>query len=474
MAKALVVLVLMACCHAACFGGGAVMVDPRFAYYHDRSAESIVEEIKANEYDEVHLCASVESALDPALVKGFRDAGIKVWLVSSLNGTTTTAGLPEGWEAWRMVLRLPQGDPRRMQADQPASGSSAVQAAMPGNTFTYLCPNNPAYREWKKKQIVEALTANQFTGIDLTECAFPAYAGPESRDYGCLCDACAAAFFRWGSTETAGLPGFEDKDTAHFWKTDTALYEKWVGFRVSTVVDWLDEIVNGKGGIREKFPNVKVATWCPGLDAPEPLAKLREWQGVDAAAIVRRVKPDSHVIRTAQPDWSKPELPSDYPGRYKPLFDAIHEAAPSLPIVLESDIGSAEGCRRTAQWITDAQDAAKKAGFGLLLCYEYQLGDSSYTVAPELVKWTFEQDTITLVFSKRLDAAAASNISSYSLSPGRVDFARVDGNIVRLTVSGASSGSVLTVSGLTDDAQRRLFRNRPACPVAEGLQLTLD
>lgn len=472
MARALVVLVLVACCHAAC-SARSVMVDLGFAYYRDRSAESIVEEIKANDYDEVHLCASVETAIDPALVKAFRDAEIKVWLVSGLNAIRATSALPEGWEAWRMVLRLPQDDPKRLQGDQ-ASGDSTAKAAKPDGMFTYLCPNNPAYRQWKKQQIIAALAANPFTGIDLTECAFPAYLGPESRDYGCLCDSCAAAFFKWGSGETARLPGFEDKDSAHYWKTDTALYEKWVGFRVATVVDWIDEVVNGKGGIREKFPNVRFATWGLGLDVPEQLAKLREWHGVDAAAIVRRVKPDVHVVQTAKPDWSKTELPSDYSERYKAVFDSVREAAPSLPVTLVSDVGSIDGCRRGVQWITDAETAAKKTGFAGLLPYEYQLGDANYTEQPKLASWTFGLDTITLVFSKRIDPAVGANISSYSLSPGRVDFARVDGNVVRLSVSGASDGSVLSITGLTDDAQRRVFRDKPACPIADNLQITIE
>ncbi|MGC8862274.1 MAG: hypothetical protein ACP5R5_05785 [Armatimonadota bacterium] len=448
---ALIAAFLQAACGRASAAGRAVMVDPGFAYYRDRTPESIVAEIKANGFDEVHLCCASASGIDGRLAKVFLDAGVRVWVQTFCNGVYSRAELPAGWESWQMKLR---------KEAHPAG-------------FTLLCPNNPDYREWKKKQITAALSAHAVYGVDLAEPMLPAYPGPDSEFYGCFCDSCLAAFKKM-YPDVPGFPDFQDSKSPRYWKTDRGLYEKWVGFRVATVVGWLDDLVNGKGGIRDKCPNVKVATWSLGLDVPDQLAKLREWEAIDGAAIVRRVKPDVHVIQTDWPDWMKDRLDPGYPERYKPVFDSIREAAPSLPIVLQTDIGSRPNMRRSRDWIARVEQAASKLGYAGVFHYEYHLGDYIYTEPPNVVKAALEDGVIELTFNKRLDPMTASNISNYSLSSGRIDFARVDGNFVRLSVSGAESGCILTIANLSDDPSRRLFRDRPACVTPESVQVVVD
>jgi len=444
-------MLLVLICAPGLRAGRSIMLDPQFPYYKDRTPESIVEEIKANEYDEIRLCCTSESGIDGKLVKAFVDAGVKVWMQTFCNGVYSRADLPKGWESWQMKLR---------------------KGAYPAG-FTFLCPNNPAYREWKKKQVTAALKAHPFCGIDLAEPMLPAYPGPESEYYGCFCDSCLAALKRMYPDVTA-FPDFEDTKSPRYWKTDTALYEKWVGFRVATVVGWLDGLVNGKDGIREKCPNVKVAIWSLGLDVPNQLAKLREWEAIDGAAMVRRVKPDAHVIQTDWPDWIKDKLSPDYPSRYKPVFDSVRDAAPSIPILLQTDIGSKQNMRRSRDWVKRVEEAARKLGYAGVFHYEYHLGDYIYTEPPRVLKAAFEPGVIKLTFNKRLDPMPASNISNYSMSSGRVDFARVDGNIVRLSVSGAGSGSVLTIANLSDDASRRFFHDKPACVMPESVQVAVE
>ena len=447
----LVAGVLLMSCVWAAPAGRSTMVDPQFAYYKDRTPESIVQEIKANDYDEVRLCCTSESGIDGKLVKAFVDGGVKVWMQTFCNGVYSRADLPKGWESWQMKLR---------------------KGAYPAG-FTCLCPNNAAYREWKKKQVAAALKAHPFCGIDLAEPFMPAYPGPESEYYGCFCDSCLAALKRM-YPDVVAFPDFEDQKSIRYWKTDTALYEKWVGFRVATVVGWLDDLVNGKDGIRAQCPKVKVAIWSLGLDVPDQLARLREWEAIDGAAMARRVKPDVHVIQTDWPDWIKDHLPSDYPSRYKPVFDSVRDAAPSVAILLQTDIGSKENMRRGRQWIREVEEAARKLGCAGVFHYEYHLGDYIYTEPPRVVEAALEPGAIKLTFNKRLDPMPASNISNYSLTSGRIDFARVDGNIVRLSVSGAGSGSVLTISNLSDDASRRFFRDKPACVMPESVEVAVE
>lgn len=439
MDKLVLILALLICVSAA-QAGRSITVSPNFPYYKDRSPESIAQEIHANGYDDVRLICINKSQISDDLLKAFRAVGIKVWYASFCNGVYPPAELPKGWESWQMKMKHP---------------------ARPDG-FISFCPNNPDYRAWKKATVVAALRQHEFYGIDLMEPFLPAYFGPESDHYGCLCEYCVAAFKRM-YPEAGDPPDFEDPNSPRYWKTDKALYAKWVEFRVASVVRYLDDLVNGKGGVREMCPKVKVATWSLGLDVPDQLAKLREWEAVDGAAIVKRVKPDLHVIQTDWPDWMKPNLPSSYPLRYKPVLDSVRAVAPSMPIMLQADIGSRANMRRSRAWISEVEKSARRAGFESVTSYEYFIGDYIYTEPPRVVKAVLEPGGIKLIFSKRLDATSASYVANYTLSPGKVDSARVDGSIVHLAVSGIKGKPEICVSGISDDASRRLYHDKPAC-----------
>ena len=55
----------------------------------------------------------------------------------------------------------------------------------------------------------------------------------------------------------------------------------------------------------------------------DQLRLVRERFGIDAAAIVKRVKPDRHIVASAFADWSKPDLPARYITAYKPVLDSL-------------------------------------------------------------------------------------------------------------------------------------------------------
>ncbi len=242
---------------------------------------------------------------------------------------------------------------------------------------------------------------------------------------------------------------------------------------MASVVSFVDDLVNGKDGIREKCPDVKVATWSLGLDVPDSLAKLREWEAVDGAAMVKRVKPNVHVIQTDWPDWMKPDLSPKYPLNYKPIADSIREAAPKVDLILQTDIGSKPNNRRGKIWIDDVEKAAKEIGCVTTTHYEYSLGDYIYSDPPAVVSVEPEEGGVKLTFNKRLDSISASNLGNYTLSTGHVDYAKVDGNIVHLAISGAEGNPEITISGLSDDETRRFHHDKPACEMPDTVTVSV-
>lgn len=449
MIRTILLSIILALSAAAAHAAITATIDPKLAYYKDRSPESIAAELKANGFSEVHVVCDDISALDPALIKALADSSIKVWMQVYINGVHSTKNLPEGWESWRMKLRKEVENPE----------------------FTYLCPNNPEYMKWKRKQIIEALSANQFYGIDLAGAYFPGRLGPESDDYGCTCASCSAAFKGMYQQDP---PDFQDPESERSWKKNEMLYEMWSGFRASSMINCIDDLVNGKDGIREKCPSAKVATWSLGLDDPDAINKLRERKASDGAALARRVKPDAHVIQTDPLDWTRPELRSSYPQTYKPIAEAIRDVVPKTPLNLETNLGSKDNMRRQKGWLGEVEKAARDTYFENVTGYEYSLGDYIYTEQPSVVEAGIDKGLIRLVFNKRLDAAVASNTSNYSLSAGRIDYAKVDGNVVLLSVSEIESRIILSISNLSDDESRRFFHDRPLTYLERPIQVTLE
>jgi hypothetical protein len=415
----------------------SIQLDRAFAYYQDRSVESIASEVKANGYGCVRLAVVCDSAADGELVQAFHKAGIAVWYTTFGNGTYSTADFPPGWEAWKMKLKDPKAS---------AGG------------FQYICLNDPEYRVWKKKQVVATLKRIPFDGFEMAEPFWPAYKGPESPLYGCLCDNCRSAFLRM-YPDTRNMPNFTDEKSLDYYKTNPDLYVKWVEFRAKSVASFHDDIINGPGGVRESFPKVKIATWGIADDVPNPVETIKEWEGIDGPLLVKTVHPDLHVIQTDWPDWMKPGLPAEYPLKYKPFVEAIR-AVSKVPIIMQADIGSSESCRRGSDWMRRCEAATRKAGMVGVFSYEYHLSLDMYEAPPLPISASGAGQTVTLTFNKRLDAAKAADPANYTARPGKVLSARVDGNLVKLQVQGRPSK--VTVRNLADDPTRRFFKNHPA------------
>ena len=119
-------------CAAASAGpavlGKSVQVDPTFAYYTDRSPESIAAELKVNGYKAMRYIVTRESAAKAELVDACHAAGLTVTYTTFGNGVYSTGDLPPGWADLRMRMK---------------NGAQSSQG------YTYLCMNHPAYRRWK-------------------------------------------------------------------------------------------------------------------------------------------------------------------------------------------------------------------------------------------------------------------------------------------------------------------------------------
>ena len=425
------------------------VVDPASPYYQGRTEESVASELAAAGCRSVHLVHRHGADL-AELVEAFKTAGIKVWLLSDLTSLDQGEDLPEQSASWRMKT-INQPD------DAPA----------------HFCPNNPAYRRWIKAHVIQALGSGPFSGVNLAEAFFPGSEDIPAEPYGCLCEHCTAAFKKM-YPDVSGPPQFTDPQSPQYWKTDAQLYEKWTAFRAFSVVEFLDDLVNGAGGIRETRPGISIAVSCPVLVQADGPEKLRMWNGVDVDAVVKRVRPDVLVLQTHKTDWSKPDLKPDYPLAFHSTVTTIGETSAGLSVILQADIGSSAETRRSEMWMTDAAESAAKAGFDSTVFYEYHLGDYIYTAPLRVAAASADTDTVKLVFNKRVDPASASSIGNYELPSGSVDYARVDGNTVTLSVSGADPVAAVAISGLSDDESARHFHDRPACAMQDTVQVSVQ
>lgn len=427
----------------------SVQVDSSFAYYQNRSKQSIASEIGLNGYRCIRLIVTDDTSPDADLVNACHDAGTAVWYTSFGNGKYGTAGLPAGWEHWKMVLRA-------SQPDGVAGG------------YVYLCLNNPDYRAWKTRTVTETLKSVPFDGFEMAEPFWPAYRGPESAAYGCLCGSCRSAFLD-ANPEESDIPDFRDQSSSRYYKTDRDLYRKWVDFRAESVLAFHREIIDA---VRKARPEVRIAVWGIADDVPNPVESLREWEGIDGKALASAIKPDVYVIQTDWPEWTKPELPVDYPLKYRPFVTAVKSASPRTRIILQTDIGSHEDCRRGSAWIAECESAAAKAGMRGLTAYEYHLSADIYDRPPRLLAADVSAGLISLKFDKRLDSAGAADPANYSPNAGRVIAAKADGSIVQLTIEGRPTKII--VRDLSDDPSRRLFKGYPVLAMSEPSTVFLE
>jgi hypothetical protein len=335
--------------------GRSVQIDPDLSGYHGRTRERIAADVRAAGYRVVHYVVTADSRIDATLLSAFRKAGIGTWYLTFGNGAYNTQDMPSGWHEWRMVTR------------------STLEGKPDPQDYTLLCLNNPAYREWKKRQIAHVLRTFPFVGVDIAEPHWPEYPGITCPVYGCFCSHCLAAFHRQFPEETH-LPDIIHPDSPDSPSRNPALWRKWLAFRRASLTDFLNDLVNGPGGIRRVAPSAKVCTWTLALRGPDGLKHVHEDNGEDAGAIARVVRPDLHCFQTHWPDWTQADLPPDYVRGYRPFLDEIRAVAPHLPLMVQADIGSQPQNRRTWKWIHAFERACEALGIGSTTLYEFSIG----------------------------------------------------------------------------------------------------
>lgn len=445
------------------FHGPTPTVDPNFAYYQGRSPESVAEELALRGYKAVHLVITSEKNVNGALIDALHAEGIAVWGMVWAGGTYSTTGFPPQWPQWRQQLITP--------------------AAPSG--FIYLSLFNPDYRAWKKQAVAELVKTYPIDGIELVEAFFPNWDGLKSGVYGDIGPAAQAAFRQRYGEEP---PEFIDRNSPRYYTKVPDLYQKWVQLRVDGITDFLNDLVNGVGGIRASRPGIPVATWTLATRGPNALQKSREDLGEDTAAIVTKVRPDIHFFQTNWPDWIRATLPPTYVRSYAPFVAELRRVAPDLPIGVQADIGSAETARRGWEWIEQFEKAAWETGFSTYTLYEYFIGEYMYTEKPRIMKTSRgAEGWIILSFNKRVDADSGADTSHYRVlvlsttdamngaaggdagpAAGELEVTQafVDGNRVLLHLTGPEelvNGRLqVHAEGVQDAASLRLLPNYPA------------
>lgn len=438
--------------------GPSIEIDPTFSYYLDRSVESVADEIAANGYRTVHYFVVNERSVNGPLIKAFRARGIAVWALVVGNGSYSVDGWPSDWPDWQMQLLKP----------------------IDLGGFHFFSPFSHAYVDWKKQLLAGLVRDYPFDGLEIAEPYFPEWNGIASGDYGDVGPLAQAVFQQeYGLT----IPDFTGPSAPDYYHTDTARYQKWIQFRVDAVNRYLNELFNGPGGVRATRRDVLVGTWSLGIDAgPDSVALEREYQGLDAGAMIDAVRPDVHIIQTNWPDWVRPDLPADYVRTYQPFVDQIRAHNDSTPIGVQADIGSQLAMARDDAWIGTFDRTIPELGLSTWTAYEYHIGGYMYDDPPEPKSAIRHTDgTIEISFQKRIDAASAMRPGSFTLitsgarhaiAPSNV---AVDGNRVILSCDRPITGHVdVGIANVTDAPNYWLYNtSSPAHTVPTGSTITV-
>ena len=423
------------------------MSSRRASYYdQDRSAESVASEIEVNGFDGVYLTVADERKIEPELIEEFHKRDIAVGALFFASGIYSPKDIfPEGWEKWRMEFTVPK----------PKEHIHL--------SFVY-----PEFVQWYKKRIVKILSEFDFDGFTFAEAHYPVYDGIEKDpiNFGDISKGFQSIFKKETSNEH--FPNFSDPNDPHYFRTDTRLYKDLVDFRVKTIVDFYDEVVNGKGGIRENFPDILVVSWSLAVDIENGPAKLREWEGNDTAMMVRQVRPDIHFLQTHWPDWIKPEseLPADYAKNYAPYIKQIKAASPNVLVGIQADVGSLDCMRKSSRWYKDFIKGCDENGIDSTTYCVWNKRGEVYQNEPVLKKATSEGNSeLKLHFDQYLDDSNGQLVKGKEIHKKgssltyKIKEGLVNGSILVLSLDkevNIGDRLIIPIGGICDVPKRRL------------------
>ena len=432
--------------------GPSIQVDPLFAYYLGRSADSIAEELKLAGYDIVHYVIVDETDINGDLVRACKKHGLAVWAMVFGNGTYSTANLPEGWQSWQMGMLDPSLD----------------------YGYTFLSHFSDGYRRWKRDVGAAVVREHPFDGYEMAEAYFPEWDGLRTRRYGDIGPLALDAFRRRYHRDA---PEFSDSNSPLYYAKpqNAGLYRQWVDFRVDAVNGFVDEIMNGPGGIRSARPGALVGSWSMGIDAgPDSVDKMREYQGLDALSMVKRVRPDVHYVQTHWPDWTRSDLPPDYLRTYEPFVEQLRRKNPDLPLGVQTDLGSWHTMERSKSWLQAFDKSVSDLGYATWTGYEYHIDGTMYLEPPiPRIGIRLDARRTRISFSKRIDLASASLADSFTIvgTGSHPTDVTVDGNRAELTWSSLPAGPFdVAIRNITDTPQfwLRNGHDHPANAVPAG------
>ncbi|AJY74312.1 N-acyl-D-glucosamine 2-epimerase [Paenibacillus beijingensis] len=437
--------------------GPSIQIDPLFPYYQQRSEDSIAEEIEWAGYRNVHYFVVNENVVNRSLIDAFHKRGMSVWAMVIGNGTFSTERFPDEWPSWQMELLKETSD-----------------------GFWRLSPFSSEYVQWKKSAMAKLVAEYPFDGIEIAEPYFPEWGGIERGVYGDIGPLARREFRERFGLE---MPDFRNPDFPDYYKKNPDTYEAWIRFRVDAVNGFINEMINGIGGVRETRPDILVATWSLAVDAgPDSVKLLKEDQGLDAPSMIAKVRPNIHYLQTHWPDWGRGDLPADYVKNYRPFIDQIRSQFPEIPLAVQADIGSSKTMIKSGDWLNRFIAAAEDLGFASWTAYEYHIGGYMYDTRPEPVNWSRKgKHNIVISFNKRVDVNSAANSANYTiLENGRERIAdwksiTVDGNRIFLESEQLPEGTFeIEIRHILDTPDRWLYKDRRANSVLEGTMMSFS
>jgi hypothetical protein len=409
--------------------------------YKDRSARSIAEEIIANGYEGVLYFVTSDKGIRKDVIEELQKRDIPVAALICASGTY----MPEDerikdWKKYRMEFTNNSMDQYKL--------------------MTFI---DKDYLAWMKNRVVTILNKNGFDGFTFAEVMFPIANGLENEKvlYGDISPAFQAAFKK--ETGNTVFPEFVNKNKSNYYKKIPNVYNDLVEYRVKVINNFYSEVVNGKDGVREKCPRIFVASWSQGIGDANGVKNLREWEGNDAASMIKAVKPDMHFIQTHWIDWSNKEIKGDYPLLYKPFFDAIKKADPNMPIGLQADFVSQTDARRPLDWQELFYKTCNQLGIDTTTYYVFCMRWAVYNDPPLLCKATLvSKDTVELCFDQRISKNCGKIVIGRKIATDdgksfTIKSADVDGNLLKVVLDGELSGKKITVniSGIKDAPEYR-------------------
>lgn len=413
----------------------AIQVSLGYPYNHNRSAASLVSEVKANGYDAIFLIIKEKELLPKDLVRTARAAGLQVW--GSFFGPATfmpDSLFPPESENWRMEFTVKR----------------------PNRYFSYV---HKPYQEWWKRYLATFYDRNQFDGFVFYESHYGTRFG-KGEFFGDISPGFIEHFQR--NTGHSKFPNFTDPAHPDYYKTNIALYRDYVEYRLKSINDFYREIWDGEGGLRRRHPEVIFGSWTIALAGDETqMAEMREAEAQDGARMVAGTLPDFHFLQSHWPDWIPEKQTPEYLTGYRPYMKAVRDAFPGLPLAVQGDFASTVPYRRTPGWERKFERTAKRVGFDFTAFYEFHVRHQVHFDPPRPVSGEVDAaGNGCVVFDQVISPESANTQEGRALTGNRkLTGVRTDGNLLLFNVGGpVSAAEAVTVplAGITDDPSLRV------------------